>query len=1337
MSDQVSLNVTGKLHRIYREKNGDVVVNHAGSKKQNGKYDKINLSDMAGVKSVKGGVKATTNWHKEHPHNISKSMVAPGVFKPASSLTKKERKQVLRGVKSHKNYSPKKPDYSKFRNDYEKGIAMTNSVGLSRLRKPDLEGSDFVKLRSNVYTRPDSGIKNRHLRGLPKMRRPTVVTQGNLPKGAVAGVIPTGSKSSPRVISVNAKQKEKMERVLPMRYVMAHEGVHANTKRNAYRSSVLSQGRKGTSPTTRPVQLEEARADDHAVRQTGVSPFGSYKTMSQVRPFKLRHYRQHRAKLSELKENKVVKYDTDVNKGIPSSFKGKVLPFGVQRNFPKSLQTKVGAHAKGRMLSKLLSGNFYVDPLGMKRYNIASARRTAGAPSNVDKIAGKRKGKFETSLAGQRAEAYRQERLSRVNKGLPSSLKRFSGKNEIGLPRFMELPPVDESKGLTQEALKRTYKNTRVINNFTGKNKLSKNPSAKVVLEMIEKPKSTYKSSNIGKFDSPAWTRSAGKNPKGGLNAKGRASARAEGHNLKPPVKAGNNPRRASFLARMGNMPGPEHKPNGEPTRLLLSLQAWGASSKADAKRKAASISRVGKATSLVYKNQLEIPGIGNVVRQTAKRKLPTQGRWRHLSGQTSQVRIVGPNSSSKDYFDVIDSKDVKRSLHRSQIIFTKDKPISKSIAYDSPMNQSRFGGASAVGKAYEDKPKPVWEKPNPNKESDPLSKKRKASAKARARAANRPYPNLIDNMAVAKAKSKKRKKNGQPVRYNAQRPFAALAQAEIAHERATAAGHTTVQTHVPVAPKTKPKRVSTARNSVRPSRPVPMPPTRRFLGPKPIAAGIGLAALGAYALHRRNQVNKSVYTQGFKESLAQTKAANKSSKEFTEKMPAFKHLAPTQNRLKRLNEADKAGLRAKAEQKYPKHERYDSLNEYMQGYSEGNQSAKIDAYVKSKRKNRLIAGAGVTALGAQAQSNKKNKVSKANPMASRVLEGASRAAGRVRPVGSGSGGVDAAGRKAIRENAASAMRGKPRVIPAGKPGTPLKDIAPDRARTRLATPGGQGGTFAVDRKAMVDEAGEAFRRANNVKGKELVLARKPGQLVSTRPVVKPVASNAGKELERRMKPKKSSANQEPLFGNRLSELFGNSSRDKSYLAAGLAATGGGLYAGNQFSKAYDAQGNYVPDAPARNSNNMGNTALAGAGVAGAAMGYKKLNTASTLPQTAPNAASDAAAASAREQALKATRNSEKAMADAKVTAAQAGRRIPIVRNRRVKSAQKEAFKATKMSTTQAQIADKATKEAARTANVARNVPKFQRATANHGLGLIAGGAALAAAGMRNNRNSK
>jgi len=86
-------------------------------------------------------------------------------------------------------------------------------------------------------------------------------------------------------------------------------------------------------------------------------------------------------------------------------------------------------------------------------------------------------------------------------------------------------------------------------------------------------------------------------NPKGGLNAKGRAYfKRTEGANLKAPVKSGDNPRRASFLARMAGNSGPERDSKGRPTRLLLSLRAWGASSKSDARAKSNAISKRLKA---------------------------------------------------------------------------------------------------------------------------------------------------------------------------------------------------------------------------------------------------------------------------------------------------------------------------------------------------------------------------------------------------------------------------------------------------------------------------------------------------------------------------------------------------------------------------------------------------------------------------------------------------------------------------------------------------------------------------------------------------------------------
>jgi len=94
---------------------------------------------------------------------------------------------------------------------------------------------------------------------------------------------------------------------------------------------------------------------------------------------------------------------------------------------------------------------------------------------------------------------------------------------------------------------------------------------------------------------SAAWQRKEGKNPAGGLNAKGRASLKAAGQDIKAPVKSGDNPRRASFLARMAGNAGPEYK-DGEKTRLLLSLNQWGASSKADAKAKARAITARNKA---------------------------------------------------------------------------------------------------------------------------------------------------------------------------------------------------------------------------------------------------------------------------------------------------------------------------------------------------------------------------------------------------------------------------------------------------------------------------------------------------------------------------------------------------------------------------------------------------------------------------------------------------------------------------------------------------------------------------------------------------------------------
>lgn len=87
-------------------------------------------------------------------------------------------------------------------------------------------------------------------------------------------------------------------------------------------------------------------------------------------------------------------------------------------------------------------------------------------------------------------------------------------------------------------------------------------------------------------YKTAAWTRKAGKNPTGGLNAKGVASYRAAnpGSKLKmavttPPSKLKPNSkaakRRKSFCARMSGMPGPMKDSKGRPTRKALSLRKW------------------------------------------------------------------------------------------------------------------------------------------------------------------------------------------------------------------------------------------------------------------------------------------------------------------------------------------------------------------------------------------------------------------------------------------------------------------------------------------------------------------------------------------------------------------------------------------------------------------------------------------------------------------------------------------------------------------------------------------------------------------------------------------
>jgi len=134
-----------------------------------------------------------------------------------------------------------------------------------------------------------------------------------------------------------------------------------------------------------------------------------------------------------------------------------------------------------------------------------------------------------------------------------------------------------------------------------------------------------------------AWTRKEGQNPEGGLNAKGRASLRAQGKDIKPPVsakQAKKSPkaaaRRKSFCARMSGMEGPMEDDKGRPTRKALSLRKWdckaeGGAVKAFAEGGASRVNEAGNNTKPGMRkslfNSIKSGGSGGAPGQWSARK--------------------------------------------------------------------------------------------------------------------------------------------------------------------------------------------------------------------------------------------------------------------------------------------------------------------------------------------------------------------------------------------------------------------------------------------------------------------------------------------------------------------------------------------------------------------------------------------------------------------------------------------------------------------------------------------------------------------------------------------
>jgi hypothetical protein len=236
-----------------------------------------------------------------------------------------------------------------------------------------------------------------------------------------------------------------------------------------------------------------------------------------------------------------------------------------------------------------------------------------------------------------------------------------------------------------------------------------------------------------------AWTRKEGKNPEGGLNAKGRASLKAQGQDIKPPVsskQAAKSPkaaaRRKSFCARMGGMEGPMKDESGKPTRKALALRKW------DCRAEGGLIDVEGRRIT-------PSPDLLSL-QELSRFELPSQG-----GGGGGGM---GPSPRMAPQPAAIQTRQQMPIARTSGYV----GPTLRGDNFQISAGAGRRGSLGVGGRlAFKEGGLAVWDKDRPDDLAKPkaLSVKKKSAAKRRAKAAGRPYPNLVDNIAAARKKGK------------------------------------------------------------------------------------------------------------------------------------------------------------------------------------------------------------------------------------------------------------------------------------------------------------------------------------------------------------------------------------------------------------------------------------------------------------------------------------------------------------------------------------------------------------------------------------------------------
>lgn len=109
MANKAIVKAGGQTHKVFKKKvdkgigdKGDIVVDHTAGPSA-GKWDKINLTNMAKAKTVAEGVASVKKWHREHPEKAKNGGKIDAFSKVRKAMKPKKEKMWM--DKEKKNLS--------------------------------------------------------------------------------------------------------------------------------------------------------------------------------------------------------------------------------------------------------------------------------------------------------------------------------------------------------------------------------------------------------------------------------------------------------------------------------------------------------------------------------------------------------------------------------------------------------------------------------------------------------------------------------------------------------------------------------------------------------------------------------------------------------------------------------------------------------------------------------------------------------------------------------------------------------------------------------------------------------------------------------------------------------------------------------------------------------------------------------------------------------------------------------------------------------------------------------------------------------------------------------